>query len=484
MRPRREVGLTRTRTTRACIFNIMTLSYICVIISLFILEPLARNSVQDHNSEIDLPRSRSDEQSTLIASIPSASKDVVSTMKIKNTKRSKVHWCYWSPHMFTPMNILRDEFGYNEEVDIKAGDDWDLIFGGYTNCGDKKFDWKMETGLNKFLGEQGWDKLQPHQVWFPCMGCKESYCNKRDLCLLMKEIDPNYCFSLPDDRDRLLENMRVAEGQSLKPQLWVLKEDYPDKHLHMGSGVRFIQSEMELPNKQDQSSGAFLVQPLVNHKMGSDTWKRRHELKMYVCVTSTTPLRAYTYTVTGTFAQAQIDDANPVDPCSIDTHGILVRRELGCQINSTFSSYYSFDDFSKYVEITESEKQNFLTATNRLIGKVLLQAQPKIQNHTVNKGIATSGAACFSFLRVDFAMTEAIEPYIYEINEFPFANEKGHQGDVQRKAYRELFQMIGLDQVPIVASERSKYEMDHLGGWSPVVIDDVLINKKDLVTTY
>mmetsp|Transcript_15073 Transcript_15073/g.25692 ORF Transcript_15073/g.25692 Transcript_15073/m.25692 type:complete len:168 (+) Transcript_15073:45-548(+) len=146
MRPRREVfrredggfglGLTRTRTTRACIFNIMTLSYICVIISLFILEPLARNSVQDHNSEIDLPRS--DEQSTLIASIPSASKDVVSTMKIKNTKRSKVHWCYWRPHMFTPMNILRDEFGYKEEVDIKAGDDWDLIFGGYTNCGDKK----------------------------------------------------------------------------------------------------------------------------------------------------------------------------------------------------------------------------------------------------------------------------------------------------------------------------------------------------------
>eukprot|EP00984_Skeletonema_dohrnii_P028450 scaffold18432_cov84-Skeletonema_dohrnii-CCMP3373.AAC.1 len=114
-----------TTTTRARIFNIMTLSCICVILSLFILEPLARNSVQDHNSEIDLPRS--DEQSTL-ASKPSASKDVVSTMKIKNTKRSKVHWCYWRPHMFTPMNILRDEFGYIEEVDIKAGDDWDLIF--------------------------------------------------------------------------------------------------------------------------------------------------------------------------------------------------------------------------------------------------------------------------------------------------------------------------------------------------------------------
>ena len=223
---------------------------------------------------------------------------------LKNTTRSKVHWCFWRPHMFTPMNILRDEFGYTEEVDPKAGDNWDLIFGGYPHCGDKRFDWKMETGLNKFLSEeQGWDKLQPHQVWFPCMGCKDSYCNKRDLCLLMKEIDPNYCFSLPDDHDRLLKNMRQsqeeAEGLSKpKQQFWVLKEDGPDKHLHVGNGVSFIKSERELPNKQDQSSGSYLVQPLVNHKMGVGIYqRRRHELRMYVCVTSTTPLRAYTYCV-------------------------------------------------------------------------------------------------------------------------------------------------------------------------------------------
>jgi hypothetical protein len=147
-------------------------------------------------------------------------------------------------------------------------------------------------------------------------------------------------------------------------------------------------------------------------------------------------------------------------------------------INNTFSSHYTFDDFSGYVGITESEKQNLLTSTNRLIGKVLLQAQPKIQNHTVNKGIATSRAACFSFLWVDFAMTEAIEPYIYEINEFPFANAKGLLGTVQGKAYRDLFRKIGLDQVPIVASERSKYEMGHLGWWlDSSGVDDVLINK-------
>ena len=34
--------------------------------------------------------------------------------------------------------------------------------------------------------------------------------------------------------------------------------------------------------------------------------------------------------------------------------------------------------------------------------------------------------------------------------------------------------MIGLDRPPMVASERREYEMGHLGGWTPVVVDDVL----------
>jgi hypothetical protein len=71
-------------------------------------------------------------------------------------------------------------------------------------------------------------------------------------------------------------------------------------------------------------------------------------------------------------------------------------------------------------------------------------------------------------------MTDAIKPYIFEINEFPFANAKGYLGQVQQKAYRELFKMIGLDRLPMLASERREYEMGHLGGWTPVVVDDVL----------
>ena len=40
-----------------------------------------------------------------------------------------------------------------------------------------EFDWKMEQGLNKQLLERGFETLKPHQVYIPCMGCREGFCN-------------------------------------------------------------------------------------------------------------------------------------------------------------------------------------------------------------------------------------------------------------------------------------------------------------------
>ena len=72
-------------------------------------------------------------------------------------------------------------------------------------------------------------------------------------------------------------------------------------------------------------------------------------------------------------------------------------------------------------------------------------------------------------------MTQDLKPFIYEINEFPFANENGLLGTIQGAAYRDLFHMIGLDKPALVPSERSEYELANLGNWVPLVIDDKLI---------
>ncbi|KAL3803339.1 hypothetical protein HJC23_009303 [Cyclotella cryptica] len=406
--------------------------------------------------------------------------------KAQNVKRSKVHWCFFRNHMFKPMNILKNEFGFTDEVDPQSGDSWDLIFGGYPHCGihpTERFDWNMEYGLNAHLSQQGWENLQHHQVWFPCMGCSHSYCNKRELCYLTREIDPSSCYVLPQDQHRLLEAMGMNDtGSNTTQQLWVVKEDSPEKHLHVGKGVHFIKSPDELPSVEDQINGTYLVQPLVRHRMLSGDYKRRHELRMYVSVTSTRPLRAYAYTagMVGRFANAAVDDANPLAPCSIDMHGARTQRKLGCDIQDEFSLTRPANQIFEKLNLSLSDQSSFSEKINLLLAKILLNAQPVIKNHIVNKGIAKSGATCFSFLRVDFAMTETLHPFIYEINEFPFANEKGHFGQIQEQAYRELFRMIGLDKRPMIASHRMKYEITNMGNWTPLVIDDVIYSRNIL----
>ena len=197
---------------------------------------------------------------------------------------------------------------------------------------------------------------------------------------------------------------------------------------------------------------------------------------MYISVTSTSPLRAYAWNeIVGKFANHVIDDTNPLAPCSVDMHETNTQKKLGCNINHTFSDYRSFDDFTTNIALPDLDKQSFVLKLNKLVGRLMILAQPVIKNHTINKGITASGAACFSFMRVDFAMTRDIAPYIYETNEFPFANEKGHIGSVQERAYTSLFKMIGLDKPPLVASDRSNYELSNLGGWTPLVVDDALV---------
>ena len=92
-------------------------------------------------------------------------------------------------------------------------DDWDLIYGGYPHCGDWQImDWDMQTGLNRRMAERGWQSLRPSQVWHPCMGCRETFCNRRELCRLLRRGDPSLCFLLPEhgaELEALMDGERV-----------------------------------------------------------------------------------------------------------------------------------------------------------------------------------------------------------------------------------------------------------------------------------
>ena len=385
-------------------------------------------------------------------------------------RRQKVHWCWWPPHMRRPSKILSNEFGYNNTVDATKTDDWDLIFGGYPHCGktqkNKTWDWKMERGLNHHLNEKGWDTLKPHQVWFPCMGCKDSYCNKRGLCEITRELDPDSCYLLPNDLDRLKTRM-----ESDRDQLWVLKRDSPTMHSHMGTGVSFIRNASQIPSAENLTDETYLVQPFVEQHMGSGNYHRRHEIRLYIAVTSTTPLRAYAYNEywvnLALQKYNQTSSAEVPDVCTLDTH--LHRK--GCEQEGLTKEERcpSFAEFCSRYDLTNAQVDRFQESVRTLIGNILTTANPMISAHPVNNGITKSQASCFSFMRADLAVTTSGEAYLYEINEFPFSNQKETvAGRVQAQAYRDLFTMIGLDQPALPVEKRANYELSHLGGWIPL----------------
>jgi len=105
--------------------------------------------------------------------------------------------------------ILKNEFGYrvvNSWEQSNTGKaknaalkDWDVLYGG--GC---RNDWLQASGLKDKLD---FAKLRPKQVVYPCLGPRDSFSNKFALCRMLRDNDPDSCFLLPEDRERVAEKM-------------------------------------------------------------------------------------------------------------------------------------------------------------------------------------------------------------------------------------------------------------------------------------
>eukprot|EP00977_Amphora_coffeiformis_P018305 scaffold6378_cov176-Amphora_coffeaeformis.AAC.16 len=389
----------------------------------------------------------------------------------KQERRRKMHLCHWRPHMWTPSRILKDEFGF-EQVDANEDDDWDMIFGGYPHCGSKGWDWNMETGLNKRLLDGGF-QLKPHQVWFPCMGCAQSFCNKRGLCKLQREVDPSSCYLLPDDKDKVVELMDANTTQ-----LWVLKRDAPHLHMHMSSGVKMIRSKKLLPSDEEMKDETYMVQPYSEPFIGSGAYQRKSEMKMDVAITSVDPLRVYInsrpwVTISNTlYVPNATSDLH--EKCMQDSHANMrYCLEFSSKELEKKDTILSFEAYSDRVGITRDQQMQIVAIAKRILKNVFKNSKLSLADNNLNRGITQSGATCFSIMRADFGIAADLSSaFLYEINEFPFANQKYAAGEIQQKAFRDLFNMIGIAEIPMQPRDRADFELAHLGGWIPLSLDD------------
>lgn len=383
-------------------------------------------------------------------------------ISLQTERRSKAMIC-GPQHSNNVIEMIKKEFGFHEVP--WTSDEWDIVYGAYPHCGKTNgkppLDWEMKTGLNKRLTDEGWGNLKPHQIWFPCMGCKDSYCEKNQLCFLLRDIDPSACYVLPDDMDRLKTEMDGSK-------LWVLKRDGRNLHLHAGKGVTYVKSMAEIP---DTSDGSYLVQPYLEPFLGEGQYRRKAELRVYLAVTSVHPLRLYIYprfwvVMAGSIYTSSADVNNK---CIHDTHA---HAKGVCDRGLTVEQrQVTFEDYVRKTNMPANMQESLVRKTKDLLARVIHHANPSIQKHFVNEGLRESGASCFSYMRADLGMTEEGEPVIFEINEFPYVNEEAVAArNIQLDSHRELFRMVGLDQPPIYGEdERSKYEAANSGRWERLV---------------
>lgn len=268
--------------------------------------------------------------------------------------------------------------------------------------------------------------------------------------------------------------------QSPDQQLWVLKRDAPDLHLHKGWGTKVIQSPQELPSDETMKDGTYLVQPYADPFIGPGAYQRKSELKLDIAITSIHPVRVYVnsrpWVSLSSTLYANSSTTNETlskqhHACIHDSHSYM----RACQaFRSTElapqDALLAFEDYTTRAGISQESRDKILSSARTLILKnVIKNSLSILENNEINKGIASSGASCFSFMRADFGIgADGSSVFLYEVNEFPFANQKFAVGQIQKEAYRDLFKMIGLADIPLLPRERAEYELLHRGGWQPL----------------
>lgn len=157
-------------------------------------------------------------------------------------------------------------------------------------------------------------ELQPHQVVNPCFGGRDTWASKVGLCRILRDIDPDLCYVLPEDQDRFAGHMdgrlfisKLAVNPDLpskfnsKGGAWAPEgfEDtwFNEGRYHTGNSVTMVTRADQLP-RIDVSTHLGVVQPALVPYLGEGCMARKWELHLYVAMISSkggTPLRFYAY---------------------------------------------------------------------------------------------------------------------------------------------------------------------------------------------
>ena len=284
---------------------------------------------------------------------------------------------------------------------------WGVILGGYQRCGNHALDDGMTCGLNALLFKHAHD-LPQHSMYHSCLGCRESICSKRKMCILAKwhgfeGIASPKCYVAPAEHDALLRDLNTSA-------LWVMKRD----ERHNGNGVRIVNASYI------QELATLAPFDIVHKYVPLD----RRPIRVYVSVTSSYPFRAHVYCHAHHLV-LQPSEATVFDMCQrsesmapLDEDGIVLDTDALANIN---------------------------TAILKSIELIVLASIPSISSNAFNRALQQRRSRCFTFWSLDLALTADNRALAYEVNEFPYLESfVPAQRFIIKQAHAELFDMLGL----------------------------------------
>ena len=242
-------------------------------------------------------------------------------------------------------------------------------------------------------------------------------------------------YVLPDEFDNCKSVMKTSN------KVMIVKPP----NYYCGIGIKLIKNTVELPQKKNRT----VVQEYIDRPFLINSLK--FDLRIYVLVTSVSPLKAYLYEDGLVRFATKAYNNNPED---IDNKFIHITNFSVNKNNKDFvynenpgqyeGHKWNLKTLWKYLE--EELKIDWRPVwekTKDVCIKTLLSGREEILAHT-KKQMPTSENSCFKLFGFDIFLDEDLTAWLLEVNNIPSLHINTIDAAVNRPMIAEMFNIVGL----------------------------------------
>ena len=237
---------------------------------------------------------------------------------------------------------------------------------------------------------------------------KDGFCDTLTSALLGSNVKPDFffrCWKLPQEMPQFLA---VASGKEYpSDQAWIVKPTGRGE----GNGIFITDSTKSLSSMK---LDGHIVQPFLERPLLIE--KKKWDLRTYVLVTSTTPLRAYFYSEGLVRFAALPYNATACRQGAGHENRCLTNTSINKKFAHISQLTWTYQKLKRHLEENGMNSRTIFRAVRRAIAKSLLSAEFGFRSkyHEVEPGYRC--ASCFQLLGIDVILDEQFNPFVIEVS--------------------------------------------------------------------